>query len=156
MFVQTPTLGPVVDDHTLSVGPALGSVTGVDTLPVATAVTSTGQIVSAVSVSPALIGVLTASSVGVSDKSPLTAAHGLVVDDLTLGCRSTGPGTRVTALLSDAGEVTGTITVEKTLRSAVGWLSEISRQAGTGCDTSLVLTLREWSTGFSQAGVDGN
>ena len=40
----------------------------------------------------------------VSDKSPLTAAHGLVVDDLTLGCRSTGPGTRVTALLSGTGE----------------------------------------------------
>ena len=85
----------------------------------------------------------------VSDKSPLTAAHGLVVDDLTLGCRSTGPGTRVTALLSGTGEVAGTITVEKTLRSAVRWLSEISRQAGTGCETSLVPALREWSTGVS-------
>ena len=59
-----------------------------------------------------------ASSVGVSDKSPLTAAHGLVVDDLTLGCRSTGPGTRVTALLSQTGEVAGTLNVENTLRSS--------------------------------------
>ena len=54
------------------------------------------------------------------------------------------------------GEVAGTITVENTLRSAVGWLSEISRQAGTGCDNSLVPALREWSTGVSQAGVDRN
>ena len=69
MFVQTPTLGPVVDDHTLSVGSTLGSVTGVDTLPVATPVPSTGQIVSAVSVSPALIGVLTAGGVGVSHQT---------------------------------------------------------------------------------------
>ena len=99
---------------------------------------------------------LTASSVGVSDKSLLTAAHGLVVDDLTLGCRSTGPGTRVTALHSDTGEVAGTITVENTLRSAVGWLSEISRQAGTGCDNSLVPALREWSTGVSLARIDRN
>ena len=83
----------------------------------------------------------------VSDKSPLTAAHGLVVDDLTLGCRSTGPGTRVTALLSGTGEVAGTITVEKTLRSAVGRNSDISGQTGTGCETSLVPALREWSTG---------
>ena len=47
----------------------------------------------------------------------LTAADGLVVDHLTLGCRSTGPGTRVTALLSQTGEVAGTLTVENTLRS---------------------------------------
>ena len=90
----------------------------------------------------------------VSDKSPLTAAHGLVVDDLTLGCRSTGPGTRVTALLSGTGQVAGTITVENTLRSAVRWLSEISRQARTGCKNFLVPALREWSTGVRQAGVD--
>ena len=69
MFVQAATLWPVVDHHTLSVGPALGSVTRVDTLPVATAVPSTGQIVSAVSVSPALIGVLTAARVGVSHQT---------------------------------------------------------------------------------------
>ena len=92
----------------------------------------------------------------VSDKSPLTAAHGLVVDDLTLGCRSTGPGTRVTALLSDTGEVAGTLTVENTLRSAVWWNSDISGQAGTGCYASLVSALREWSTGVRQAGVDGS
>ena len=69
MFVQAATLGPVVDHHTLSVGSTLGSVTGVDTLPVATAVSSTGQAVSTVSVGPALIGVLTASTVGVSHQA---------------------------------------------------------------------------------------
>ena len=146
----------MVAGHTHRVGPTLGSVTGVDTLPIAASILSTGQTASTVSVSPALIWVLTASSVGVSDKSPLTAAHGLVVDDLTLGCRSTGPGTRVTALLSGTGEVAGTITVENTLRSAVRWLSEISRQAGTGCDNSPGPALREWSTGVWQAGVDRN
>ena len=69
MFVQAATLWPVVDHHTLSVGPALGSVTGIDTLPVAAAVSSTGQTVSTVSVGPALIGVLTASRVGVSHQT---------------------------------------------------------------------------------------
>ena len=69
MFVQTPTLSLLVHHLTHRVGPTLGSLTGVDTLPVATAVSSTGQIVSAVSVSPALIGVLTAGGVGVSHQT---------------------------------------------------------------------------------------
>ena len=86
----------------------------------------------------------------------LTAADGLMVDHLTLGCRSTGPGTRVTALLFQTGEVAGTLTVENTLRSAVWWLSDISRQAGTGCHASLVSALRERSAGVRQAGVDGS
>ena len=72
MFAQTPTLRAVVCDLTLSVGPALGSVTRVDTLPVAAVVLSTGQTGSTVSVSLALIGLLTASSVEVSDISGLT------------------------------------------------------------------------------------
>ena len=54
MFVQAATLGPVVDHHTLSVGPALGSVAGVDTLHDAAVILSTGQTVSTISVSPAL------------------------------------------------------------------------------------------------------
>ena len=74
MFVQTATLRAVVDHDTLSVGPALGSVTGVDTLPVATAVPSTGQTVSTVSVGPALIGDLTASRVGVAYQAAGTEA----------------------------------------------------------------------------------
>ena len=146
----------MVHHLTHRVGPTLGSLTGVDTLPVAAIILSTGQTVSTVSVGPALIGVLTASSVGVSHISLLTAADGLVVDHLTLGCRSTGPGTRVTALLSQTGEVAGTLTVENTLRFAGGWLSDISRQAGTGCDNSPGPALREWSTGVWQAGVDRN
>ena len=92
--------------------------------------------------------------VGVADISLLTPTDGLVVDHLTLGCRSTGPGTRVTALLFQTGEVPGTLTVENTLRSAVGRDSYISRQAGTGCHASLVSALRERSAGVWQAGVD--
>ena len=153
MSVQTPALGSVVVGHTRGVGPTLGQVTGVDT-PVAVVIPGAGQTVSTVSVSPALVGVLTASSVGVSHISLLTAADGLVVDHLTLGCRSTGPGTRVTALLFQTGEVAGTLTVENTLRFAGGWLSDISRQAGTGCDNSPGPALREWSTGVWQARVD--
>ena len=94
MFVQTPTLSLLVHHLTLRVGPTLGSLTGVDTLPVAAVNLSTGQTVCTVSVSPALIRVLTASSVGVSDKSLLTAAHRIVVNCLTHGCRSTAPGTQ--------------------------------------------------------------
>ena len=69
MFVQTATLRPVVEDNTLSVGPTLGSITGVDTFPVAAPVSSTGQAVSTVPVGPALIGILTASTVGVSHQA---------------------------------------------------------------------------------------
>ena len=155
MSVQTPALGSVVVGHTRGVGPTLGQVTGVNT-PVAVVIPGAGQTVSTVSVSPALVGVLTASSVGVSHISLLTAADGLVVDHLTLGCRSTGPGTRVTALLSETGEVAGTLTVENTLRSAVGRNSDISSQAGTGCDTSLASALGERPTGVSKAGVERN
>ena len=69
MFVQTLALRPVVGDHTLGVGATLGSVTGVDTLPVATAVSSTGQVVSTVSVSSAFIWILAATRVWVTNQS---------------------------------------------------------------------------------------
>ena len=65
----TPTLSLMVDHLTHRVGPTLGSLTGVDTLPVAAIILSTGQTVSTVSVGPALIGVLTASRVGVSHQT---------------------------------------------------------------------------------------
>ena len=94
MFVQTPTLSLLVHHLTLRVGPTFGSVTGVHTLPVAAVILSTGQTVWTTPISPALIGVLTASNVGVSDKSLLTAAHRIVVNCLTHGCRSTAPGTQ--------------------------------------------------------------
>ena len=79
-----------------------------------------------------------------------------MVDDLTLGEGTAGPRARVTALLTDAGQVAGTLTVEDTLRSTVGRNSDISGQAGTGSDASLVPALREWATGVRQAGVDRN
>ena len=79
-----------------------------------------------------------------------------MVDDLALSCWSTGSGTRVTALLSDTGQVAGTLTVENALRSAVGRDSDISGQAGAGSDACLVPALREWATGVRQAGVDRN
>ena len=77
-----------------------------------------------------------------------------MVDDLALGCRSTGPGTRVATLLSDTGQVAWTLTVEDTLRSTVGRDSDISGQAGAGRDASLVPALREGATGVRQAGID--
>ena len=49
----TPTLSLMVDHLTHRVGPTLGSVTGVDTLPVAAIILSTGQTGSTVSVGPA-------------------------------------------------------------------------------------------------------
>ena len=48
MFVQTPTLSLLVHHLTHRVGPTLGSLTGVDTLPVAAVILSTGQTVSTV------------------------------------------------------------------------------------------------------------
>ena len=64
-----------------------------------------------------------------------------MVDDLALGCRSTGPGTRVTALLSQTGEVAGTLTVENTLRSAVGWCSDHCSLTGANADSVLFFVL---------------
>ena len=69
-----PALGPVAHHEALSVGAAPRSVTRVDTLPVAASISSTGQIVSTVSVGPTLIGILTSSTVGVSDQSSWTGA----------------------------------------------------------------------------------
>ena len=67
-----PTLGPVIDHETLGVGATPRSVTRIDTFPVATSISSTGQIVSTVSVGAALIGILTSAAVGVSDQSSRT------------------------------------------------------------------------------------
>lgn len=99
MFGQTLALRSVVDHHTGSVGPTLGSVTGVDTLPVATAVSSTGQTVSTVSVSPALVGVLTASGVGVAYQ-----AAGTETLERARGVRTAGGGmTDLVLALVDVG-----------------------------------------------------
>ena len=97
-----------------------------------------------------------AASEGVSSISLLTPTDGVVVDDLTLGEGSTGSRTGVTTLLTDTGEVTGTLAVEDTLRSAVRRSSDIPGQTGAGRDASLVPALRERSTGVRQAGVDRN
>ena len=57
MFVQTPTLSLLVHHLTHRVGPTLGSLTEVQTLPEAAVILSTGQTASTVSVSLALIRV---------------------------------------------------------------------------------------------------
>ena len=95
-----------------------------------------------------------AASEGVSSISLLTPTDGVVVDDLTLGEGSTGSRTGVTTLLTDTGEVTGTLAVEDTLWSTVWRHSHISRQTGAGGDVVLVPALRERSAGVWQAGVD--
>ena len=77
-----------------------------------------------------------------------------MVDDLTLREGSTGSRTGVTTLLTDTGQVTGTLAVEDTLRPTVGRNSDISRQAGAGRDIVLVPALGEWSAGIRQAGID--
>lgn len=69
MFVQTLTLGPVVDDQTVGVGSTLGSVARVDTLPVPAPVPGTGQVVPAVPVGPALVGILAAGGVRISHQT---------------------------------------------------------------------------------------
>ena len=103
MFGQTLALRPVVDHHTGGVGPTLGSVTGVDTLPVATAVPSTGQIVSTVSVGPTLVGVLTAPGVGVAYQ-----AAGTETLERSRGVRTAGGGVADLVLaLVDVGAAGG-------------------------------------------------
>ena len=77
MSVQTPTLSLHVDHFTLSVGSTLGSLTGVHTMPVVTLSLNTGQTGSTVSVSPALTGILTASSMGISGVSRQTGTESL-------------------------------------------------------------------------------
>ena len=75
LSVQTPTLSHSADHLTHCIGPTHGPLTGVDTLPVAAVVLTTGQTGSTVSVSLALIGLLTASSSDrVSDISGQTGA----------------------------------------------------------------------------------
>ena len=76
-----------------------------------------------------------------------------MVDDLTLGEGTAGPRARVTALLTDAGQVAGTLTVEDTLWTAVGWDSYIAGETGAGSDASSVPALREGPTGVRLAGV---
>ena len=65
-------LGPVVHHQALGVGATTRPVTRVHTFPVAASISGTGQIVSTVSVGSALIGILTSSSVGISDQSSRT------------------------------------------------------------------------------------
>ena len=79
---------------------------------------------------------------GVSLVSLLAAAHGVVVDHLALGVGAAGPGARVAALLVDAGQVTGTLTVYPALGPAVGRGAHIARQTGAGRDVILASALR--------------
>ena len=78
-----------------------------------------------------------------------------MVDDFTLREGSAGSWTRVTTLLTDAGQVTGALAVQDALRPAVGRNSHIARQAGAGCDVVLVPALGERTARVWQARIDG-
>ena len=57
-----------------------------------------------------------------------------MVDHLALGGGPAGPGARVTALLVDAGQVTGALFGCTALRLAVWRTAIMARQAVTGCE----------------------
>ena len=78
-----------------------------------------------------------------------------MVDDFTLREGSAGSWTRVTTLLTDAGQVTGALAVQDALRPAVGRDSHIAGQAGAGCDVVLVPALGEGTARVWQARIDG-
>ena len=101
MSVQTPTLSLSVDHSTLSVGSTLGSLTEVDTLPVAALSLSTGQTGFTVFVSQALTRVLTASTVGISSISWLTGTESLT--SLVSALREWSTGLRQAGVLRNRG-----------------------------------------------------
>ena len=78
-----------------------------------------------------------------------------MVDDFTLREGSAGSWTRVTTLLTDAGQVTGALAVQHALRPAVGRDSHIARQTGAGRDVVLVPALGERTARVWQARIDG-
>ena len=78
---------------------------------------------------------------GVALVSLLTAAHGVVVDDLALGVGAAGPGAGVAALLVDAGQVAGALAVYPALGPAVGRGAHVARQTGARRDVVLASAL---------------
>ena len=92
--------------------------------------------------------------IGVSLKALLAAAHSVVVDHLALGGGHAGVRARVTALLVDAGQVTGALAGSPALRLAVGRTALIARQAGAGCKVVHAPALGVWPTWIRTAGIN--
>jgi hypothetical protein len=58
-----------------------------------------------------------------------TRANGVMVHHITFGIDTTGSNTRISTLLLDTGLVRWTFSINNTFRSAIGWGSNVSRQA---------------------------
>ena len=92
--------------------------------------------------------------VGVSLKALLAAAHSVVVDHLALSGGPAGPGARVSALLVDAGQVTGALAGCPALRLAVGRAAPVARQTGAIHEVVLTPALGVWPTWIRSAGIN--
>ena len=92
-----------------------------------------------------------AQGIRIASVSRATTADRVVVVDPTICVLSTGSRARVDALLSDTRQVTGTVGVDGALRPAVGWSTQVFRQAGTGRSSVELTTLRVRSARVREA-----
>jgi len=84
-----------------------------------------------------------------------TTADGRVVNHIALGVEATRAGTGIAALLINAGLMTGTLSIDGTLRTAIGWSTQILGQAGAGWSAVNLATLRIRSARRRNTGVKG-
>ena len=92
---------------------------------------------------------------GVSCVSRVAGADGIVVPHGALGVPPTGPGTGVTTLLLDTGQVVGTLSVDQTLRSAAHVrVSDVVLDTPAGSGSVPGGALCVGSAGRGIAGVD--
>lgn len=91
----------------------------------------------------------------IADETSETSAGDRVTDDLTLGVDTAAARTRVDALVVDTGLAGGTVRVDDTLRSAVGWGADVTRQTGTGWSATRRLALSVRTAGGRRARVAG-
>ena len=91
--------------------------------------------------------------VWVSLKALLAAAHGVVVDHLTLSGGPAGPGAWVAALLVDAAQATGALAGCPAFGPAVGWAALMAGQAGAVPEVVDHPALRVRPTWIRTAGI---
>ena len=98
----------------------------------------------------------TTSSEWVTLISLLTSADCIVIDHFTLSIYPTCTWAWITTLFTDAGQVTGTFTVDSALWSTVGWSAHIARQTRASGYVLLSSALSKWTTWIWITWVNGD
>lgn len=90
---------------------------------------------------------------GITGIAQLAHAVGHMIQNSAFGIQATGTGTRIATFFIYAGLTRGTIGINGTLRSAVGWSANIAGQTGAAGCIILITALGIRTTGTWQTRI---